>query len=560
MRQRMIDSLQANAPAIHDQYTEALREHAALGHVTRNSGRYPFTGRGRINTYAVFAETNRYLVSRKGRIGCIVQSGIATDDTTKHFFQNLIDTRSLVSLYDFENRNQIFDGVHRSFRFSLLTIAAPHSAPNSGEFAFFLGSVNDLNHHHRRFTLSAEDIVLLNPNTRTCPVFPTNRDAQIAKTVYRQTPVVLREGTKQGSPWNVQFKQGLFNMATDSNLFRSRVEMESEGMILDGNVFHGSHGAHLPLYEAKMMSQFNHRHGSITGSADLAKMSGIAAQPTTLEQYKDSTFFVLPRYWVAESVVYEELKRLDMPFRFLLVFRDVARATDARTAVHCVLPLTAVGHKAPLIIPRDASACEACALLASLNSIVYDYLVRQKFGSASLSFFVVKQTPCPPPEIYRTTTSFGVSLDWFVSRVLELSYTAWDLEAFALDCRYNGPPFRWDERRRFLLRCELDAAYFHIYSIKRDDLDYIMDTFPIVRRKDEAANGEYRTKRVILEIYDAMAEAIRTGRPYQTRLDPPPGPPTDPEGNFLPVTQWDPANWPLHVHQLRHDPDTRGDK
>ena len=110
-------------------------------------------------------------------------------------------------------------------------------------------------------------------------------------------------------------------------------------------------------------------------------------------------------------------------------------------------------------------------------------------------------------------------------RVLELTYTAWDLQPFAHDCGYDGPPFRWDEERRFLLRCELDAAYFHLYGIARDDVDYIMDTFPIVRRKDEAAHGEYRTKRVILEIYDEMAEAMRTGEPYRTRLDPPPADP-----------------------------------
>jgi hypothetical protein len=60
---------------------------------------------------------------------------------------------------------------------------------------------------------------------------------------------------------------------------------------------------------------------------------------------------------------------------------------------------------------------------------------------------------------------------------------------------------------------------------KSDAVAYIMDTFPIVRRKDEEKHGEYRTKRVILEIYDEMAEAMRSGTPYQTRLNPPPAAP-----------------------------------
>lgn len=133
--------------------------------------------------------------------------------------------------------------------------------------------------------------------------------------------------------------------------------------------------------------------------------------------------------------------------------------------------------------------------------------------------------------------------------ILELTHTAWDLQPFAQDCGFDGPPFRWDEDRRFLLRCELDAAFFHLYlpanaddtwkknenesvaefaalcatfPTPREAVDYIMDTFPIVKRKDEAKYGEYRTKRTILEIYDAMQHAITTGQPYQTRLDPPP--------------------------------------
>jgi len=86
------------------------------------------------------------------------------------------------------------------------------------------------------------------------------------------------------------------------------------------------------------------------------------------------------------------------------------------------------------------------------------------------------------------------------------------------------------------------------FPTPRDAVAYLLDTFPIVRRKDEQKHdGDYRTKRVILEIYDAMQRSIRTGHPYQTRLDPPPGPPTDPDGNFLP---WETvaSNPPSHTH------------
>jgi hypothetical protein len=113
--------------------------------------------------------------------------------------------------------------------------------------------------------------------------------------------------------------------------------------------------------------------------------------------------------------------------------------------------------------------------------------------------------------------------EWLEPRVVELTYTAWDVESFATDLGDSGPPFRWDEERRSAMRAELDAAFFHLYGVERDDVDYIMETFPIVKRKDEQHYGSFRTKELILEVYDAMAEATRTGKPYQTILDPPPG-------------------------------------
>lgn len=142
-----------------------------------------------------------------------------------------------------------------------------------------------------------------------------------------------------------------------------------------------------------------------------------------------------------------------------------------------------------------------------------------------MTFFILKQLPVLPPQAYTATCKWDDSLsfgNWILPRVLELTYTAWDLEPFAKDCGYNGPPFRWNEERRFLLRCELDAAYFHLYSIKRDDVDYIMETFPIVKRKDEKLYGEYRTKQVILEMYNEMKMAMETGVAYRTRLVPGP--------------------------------------
>lgn len=164
-------------------------------------------------------------------------------------------------------------------------------------------------------------------------------------------------------------------------------------------------------------------------------------------------------------------------------------------------------------------------LSSALNSFALDYVARQSVGGTHLNFFILKQLPVPAPYAFYEQCKWDTSrsiAEWKLPAFLELTYTALDIAPFARDLGFDGPPFRWDEHRRFLLRCELDAAFFYLYGIERGDVDYIMETFPIVKRKDEEEHSEYRTKRVILEIYDEMQKAIETGVPYQTRLDPPP--------------------------------------
>lgn len=197
-------------------------------------------------------------------------------------------------------------------------------------------------------------------------------------------------------------------------------------------------------------------------------------------------------------------------------------------------------------------ALKGALVTATLNSFALDYVARTAVGGSNLNFFILKQLPIPPPSAFsaQPTWTGGDSIAaWMLPRILELTYTAVDMEGFARDLGYDGPPFIWDEARRFWLRAELDAAFFHLYGINRDDVDYIMETFPIVKRKDEKAHGSYRTKEAILEIYDKMAVAVRTGQPYQTALNPPPGPPVDAEGNFIPMAKWDATNWPKHIHR-----------
>ena len=157
-----------------------------------------------------------------------------------------------------------------------------------------------------------------------------------------------------------------------------------------------------------------------------------------------------------------------------------------------------------------------------------DYVARQKIAGTHLTYGYVNQLPVLPPDAYDSKVPWqaeSILNKWVESRVLELTFTAWDIEAFARDLGDHGRPFRWNEERRTPIRAELDAAYFHLYHLDRDEVEHVMDSFDALRRREEKPQnfGEFRTKRLILERYDAMAEAIRTGGSYQTVLDPPPG-------------------------------------
>jgi hypothetical protein len=108
--------------------------------------------------------------------------------------------------------------------------------------------------------------------------------------------------------------------------------------------------------------------------------------------------------------------------------------------------------------------------------------------------------------------------DWLNDRAFELTYTSEDLRCFALELGDNGEPFTWDPSRRTILRAELDAAFLHIYGIdSRDDVAYILSTFPIVNRRDPDLAGR------VLGAYDALANAAETGVSYVSPLEPPPG-------------------------------------
>jgi Eco57I restriction-modification methylase len=601
-RSRLIDALATSDSAsdrtLYSQFKIRKKGAEGTSAFSRLSGRFPLTGRGDVNLYALFAEHFAKTLNEKGRAGVIVPTGISTDDSTKIFFGWLAEENRLASLFDFENRDALFKGVHRSYKFCLLTMGSDIA---EAELAFFASQHYHLTDKRRRFSLSSEDFALINPNTLTCPVFRSKRDAELTKKIYRAAPVLIREETNdraEQNPWNIKFAR-LFDMANDSSLFRGYEQFEEASQRM------------LPLYEAKMVHHYDHRWATY-------ETDGETSRDCTLSEKQDPEFCSLPRYWVpeneitvrtakapknlldamkkhlkGESAVPEVLGRITRSWlaghyldvrgsnesvegllgcgsqsgegdlfnsgltdekgaalqlhqryplssdevvnlqqvlerdedvvkalwpvlekrrpSYLLGWRDICRATDERTVISGVIPLAAVGDTFLLMYPEvDNKKLVAC-LLADQSSLPHDFIARQKVGGTHLKYNVKKQIVNLAPSAYTDK-----DIDFIVPRVVELVYTARDLESFARDLEYQGRPYVFDKDRRHQIRSELDAYYAKLYGLNRDELRYILDpsdvmgedypseTFRVLKNKEVREFGEYRTQRLVLDAWDSL--------------------------------------------------------
>ncbi|MFK0688814.1 Eco57I restriction-modification methylase domain-containing protein [Mesorhizobium sp. IMUNJ 23033] len=498
-----------------------------------DGGRFPLSGRGDVNTYALFAELFATVVGPSGRAGLIVPTGIATDATTALFFGELIDQKRLVSLTSFENEAFIFPGVHHSFRFCLLTLSRSLSA--DPEFCFFLRGTEEFEDRERRFQLSATQIAAISPNTKTAPIFRARADAELTAKIYSCVPVLIDDSKgDKGNPWGVSF-MAMFHMSNDSGQFRTAAQLLAAGLVRDGtdwitpesprpnqfalereglNLDVSGRGVqhaqrYVPLYEAKMVSFYDHR---ATSYGERGDDRGFRVLPAVSEtEHASPSYEIEPFYWVATDATEERLQGRGWKNRWLIGWKDITTASSERTLIPAAVPRFACGDTFLLAFTGSNEAQSAALLLANWSSIVCDYTARQKVSGLHLKYNIFKQLPVIPRSFYTDE-----DIAFIVMRVLELIYTSYAMKYFANDLGFDGPPFAWDEARRALLRAELDAFYARAYGLTRDELRYILDpsdvkgsdypseTFRVLKNNEIKKFAEYRTQRMVLEAWDRM--------------------------------------------------------
>ncbi|MCE2527387.1 MAG: hypothetical protein J4G00_07635 [Actinomycetia bacterium] len=200
---------------------------------------------------------------------------------------------------------------------------------------------------------------------------------------------------------------------------------------------------------------------------------------------------------------------------WLQAFRGISRATDKRTFLTSGLPRSGAGNSAPILNYETGPAIAAALVMANMNSLPLDWAARLSVGGTNMNFFIVKQLPVFPPEAYlqRPHPHMETYAELIVPRVLELVYTVTeDLQGFARDLGYDGPPFPWDGDRRHRIQSELDAIFARMYRLDRSDLEWILDpsppslSFSVLQENELAEFSEYRTKLLVLQAFDQLTQ------------------------------------------------------
>ena len=515
-RKQMIAKLEKTGDSLAKDFAIAGQQAAAALRIAKKSGDYPQLSRGDVNLYSLFVERAMTLAKRNGMVGLLVPSGIASDKMAARFFKSVSTEGRLKVLYDFENRRSrysslpFFPDVDSRQKFCIF-VASLSPLSSNARCAFFLQDVSELKDQDRCFLLSASDFARVNPNTGTAPIFRSRRDAELTIAIYSRLPILVdRSSGKAVKAWPVKYVR-MFDMANDSDLFRTRTELEEgeKAWPIGGNRFESPSGEWVPLYEGKMVQSFDHRAAGIQVNPENLFRTGQPASMETLAKANPDNL-PEPRYWVLDA------ERWESPDSWVVSFKNVTSSTNMRTMIATIIPRVGAGHSLPLLSilgNRLNRGLLACFITANLNAIVFDYVARQKVPTNNFTWYLLEQLPVVPPDRYEEV-HFGPKTVAEIVRevVLELTYTAHDMAPFAREMGHVDeagevlPPFRWDEDRRLRLRAKLDALYFHLYGVTdRDDIRYIYSTFSIVERKEREAWGCYRSRDICLAWVNALA-------------------------------------------------------
>ena len=523
IRKQLIADLRADADPLIHEYDDAAAQAAGLSNLARNGGDYPLLGKGDINIYSLFVERALSLLQPNGVAGLLSPSGIYSDNTAAEFFRSVSTTGRVGGIYDFENRRSTnpdaasakwFPDVHPQFKFCATIFAGAERRFDETQCGFYLNGKADLQDADRVFPLAPDDFARINPNTGTAPTLRSPADAKLIRRIYRNHPVLVdRSSGEEQRPYEVR-QLAMFHMTNDSALFRTAEQLEAEGCYrVVGHRYRRGDEEWAPLYQGRMIRHFDHRASTVGINPDNQDNPYFSVEVFD-EEKQDPAFFPGVQYWVS---IDEIESRLPSAQRWVVAFRDITNSTNERTMIAAIAPWSAFGNQMPLLVPDPTlDAGDAALLVANLSSLALDFVAKRKVQGTHMNWYILEQLPVVAPADYGREFGGKTARDLVRDHVLRLTYTAHDLAPFARDLGYAADPFPWDPAERRQLRARLDALYFHLYGLDRDDTAYVLGQFPVLKKNEKAEHAPedhkktdddigYVTRHLVLSYYDALA-------------------------------------------------------
>jgi len=486
LRKKEIEKFLESNPIIKKESDKLHKNIISMQSFFKYSENYEYAIKGELNLYPLFLEKVLNLMNRSGRVGIIIKSGFLSDKSLSEFFNYLLDNRKIHSAYDFINTKKLFPAVETVERFLLLNLAYD-TKKDSFSISFLNQSIEDLLIDHS-IVMCREDILLLNPITKTCPVCTSIEEFTLLKNIYSKYKILsylIKE-----AKWNISINS-MYHMTNDSHLFHDFEHLEDKGYKLcEYAIFRKGNEEYIPLFEGKMVSRWDLFSKTFEGipRKDRFKMRSEGNKVSIAEKQK-TNYLNLPRYWIKKETVEKWYDDHNIDGN-VFIFKSIMNVLNTYVGVGTISPHLAFGNSISLIAFKSKNInFDSLFFNAIFNSTLMDFVLKNKMSNANLNTFIIEQLPFPEPD-------YNSKLQNQIIQIVDVYYSHFDI----FKSQPKVKPLNDEEYEQMLIR--VDALIFILFSITKTEIESIFEANAPLKRQQEKKHLSYRYKEEVLKEYD----------------------------------------------------------
>ena len=254
-RRAMIQALATGDQVLYQAWQAYLRRYEGERAFFASSGRYPAAGSGRLNYYKMFLESAWHAVSTTGRLGMVVPSGLTTNAYERPLWHSLVKPGHVVSVIDFENKNDLFPGVDGRMKFSLLSLS--RTVQDAFATGCWLHDVAESRDSDRVMTLRVDELSQFSPDELALPQFRSRRDLELLRKATREHGQLAAHSDWSYTP-RLMFSSSdaVFQPLDANTVDGSHLTPQNRRVTAGGETL-------VPVYEGKMVGILDHRQADI---------------------------------------------------------------------------------------------------------------------------------------------------------------------------------------------------------------------------------------------------------------------------------------------------------